>query len=104
MQVVNKFTDIFRPRKVIEQHIAVFGESGSGKTMLVSSFYGWHQEASFKQKHSYSLIASDTTQSHTLLSWYLKMREGNLPSQTAFQSKSYQFNLGYQLKAGHLMG
>lgn len=103
MQVVNKF---FRPRKVIEQHIAVFGESGSGKTTLVSSFYGWHQEASFKQKHSYSLIASDTTQSNTLLSWYLKMREGNLPGQTAFQSKSYQFNLkvkGLKESAGSLV-
>ena len=28
-----------KPR-VLEQHIAVFGESGSGKTVLVSCFYG----------------------------------------------------------------
>lgn len=104
--MVNRFTDIFRSRKVIEQHIAVFGESGSGKTMLVSSFYGWHQEASFKQKHSYSLIASDTTQSHTLLSRYLNMKEGNLPAQTTFKSQSYQFSLkvkGLKESAGSLV-
>jgi ABC-type dipeptide/oligopeptide/nickel transport system ATPase component len=30
-----------------EQHIAVFGESGSGKTVLVSSFYGAAREQQF---------------------------------------------------------
>ena len=31
----------------LEQHIAVFGESGSGKTVLLSSFYGATQEPQF---------------------------------------------------------
>lgn len=30
--------------RVLEQHVAVFGESGSGKTVLVSSFHGATQE------------------------------------------------------------
>ena len=31
----------------IEQQIAVFGESGSGKTVLVSSFYGATQQQAY---------------------------------------------------------
>ncbi len=31
-------------KSALEQHIAVFGESGSGKTVLVSSFYGAAQD------------------------------------------------------------
>jgi ABC-type lipoprotein export system ATPase subunit len=27
-------------KRALEQHIAVFGESGSGKTVMLSSFYG----------------------------------------------------------------
>jgi len=30
--------------RVLEQHIAVFGERGSGKTVLLSSFYGLMRE------------------------------------------------------------
>ena len=37
---------------VLEQHIAVFGESGSGKTVLVSSFYGATQEPEFLELES----------------------------------------------------
>ena len=33
--------------RVLDQHIAVFGQSGSGKTVLVSSFYGAMQEPEF---------------------------------------------------------
>ena len=32
-------------RPEFEQHIALFGESGSGKTVLLSSFYGAAQDA-----------------------------------------------------------
>ena len=34
-------------KRTLEQHIAVFGQSGSGKTVLVSSFYGGTQEPQF---------------------------------------------------------
>ena len=33
--MLNYIAPVFRPRKVIEQHIAVFGESGSGKPTLL---------------------------------------------------------------------
>jgi GTPase SAR1 family protein len=46
--------------KVLEQHIAVFGESGSGKTVLVSSFYGAMQEPQFLQSSLFDVTADDT--------------------------------------------
>lgn len=36
--------------RVREQHTAVFGESGSGKTVLVSSFFGPTQEGSYSNE------------------------------------------------------
>jgi ABC-type lipoprotein export system ATPase subunit len=45
-----------------EQQIAVFGESGSGKTVLLSSFYGPAQESSLDSESSFDLIADDTAQ------------------------------------------
>ena len=47
--------------RVREQHIAVFGESGSGKTVLVSSFFGPTQERSYSND-LWDLIADDTGQ------------------------------------------
>jgi predicted ATPase len=43
-----------RSQKALEQHIAVFGEGGSGKTVLISSFYGATQEPQFLQEHAAS--------------------------------------------------
>jgi ABC-type dipeptide/oligopeptide/nickel transport system ATPase component len=34
-------------KRALEQQIAVFGESGSGKTVLLSSFYGAAQDPKF---------------------------------------------------------
>jgi len=42
------FTDMtVKVKKVKEQNLAVFGAGGSGKTVLLSSFYGASQEPSF---------------------------------------------------------
>jgi hypothetical protein len=46
--------------KVKEQNLAVFGESGSGKTVLLSSFYGASQESSFLAESLYKVLADDT--------------------------------------------
>jgi ABC-type dipeptide/oligopeptide/nickel transport system ATPase component len=46
--------------KVKEQNLAVFGESGSGKTVLLSSFYGSSQEPSFLAESLYKVLADDT--------------------------------------------
>jgi energy-coupling factor transporter ATP-binding protein EcfA2 len=61
--------------KVEEQNLAVFGESGSGKTVLLSSFYGATQESSFLADSLYKVLADDTGQGRRLRQNYLRMRE-----------------------------
>ena len=46
--------------RALEQHIAVFGESGSGKTVLLSSFYGATQEPQFLNASLFDVVADDT--------------------------------------------
>lgn len=83
------------PHKVArEQHIAVFGESGSGKTVLVSSFYGATQEPSFKESSLFNVIAEDQAQGVKLHQNYLGMRNSAArPSPTRFGSSAYSFLL-----------
>ncbi|MGP9747303.1 hypothetical protein [Brachybacterium sp. AOP29-B2-41] len=54
-------------KRDLEQHIAVFGESGSGKTVLLSSFYGATQDPAFIKDNEFNVVADDTGQSHRLL-------------------------------------
>lgn len=79
--------------KVQEQHIAVFGESGSGKTVLLSSFFGPSQEG----PHSnglWDLIADDTSQGNRLYKNYLGMRDrAATPMPTRFSSESFRFTV-----------
>lgn len=78
----------------LEQHIAVFGESGSGKTVLVSSFYGAAQEASFLKKSLHRVVADDIGQGARLNRNYLGMRdEAVAPDSTRFTATSYAFSI-----------
>lgn len=81
-----------RPR-VLEQHIAVFGESGSGKTVLVSSFYGATQEPEFLQSSLFNVTADDTGQGHQLHAKYLGMKDSRPPETTRFSSTPYAFSV-----------
>ena len=88
--------------RIREQHIAVFGESGSGKTVLVSSFYGPTQEGSYSND-LWNLVADDTGQGHRLLQNYLGMRdEAKAPAHTVFEATTYSFSV--KLKGGDLPG
>ncbi|MDQ3573400.1 MAG: ATP/GTP-binding protein [Actinomycetota bacterium] len=81
-------------RGVLEQHIAVFGESGSGKTVMVSSFYGATQEAQFLKSSLFDVTADDTGQGHRLHANYLGMKEsGRRPETTRFSSTPYAFSV-----------
>ena len=81
-------------KSALEQHIAVFGESGSGKTVLVSSFYGAAQEASFLKDSLYRVVADDIGQGSRLNRNYLGMRdEGMAPDVTRFAATSYAFSI-----------
>ena len=80
--------------KVKEQNLAVFGESGSGKTVLLSSFYGASQEPSFLAESLYKVLADDTGQGTRLRQNYLRMRnQAEAPEGNRFTATPYSFML-----------
>jgi Double-GTPase 2 len=83
--------------KVKEQNLAVFGERGSGKTVLLSSFYGASQEPSFRAESLYKVLADDIGQGHRLLQNYLQMRkQAKAPDTNRFSATPYSFALRLQ--------
>ena len=81
-----------KPR-VLEQQIAVFGESGSGKTVLISSFYGATQEPQFLKSSRFHVTADDTGRGHQLHANYLGMKDSRRPEPTRFSSTPYAFTV-----------
>lgn len=80
------------PKKILEQHIALFGESGSGKTVLLSSFYGLMREKVTQERLRLDVVADDAGQGDRLLQNYLRMsREGRVPPTNRFSSTPYAF-------------
>lgn len=80
--------------RVREQNIAVFGGSGSGKTVLVSSFYGAAQEQGFLRESLFHLVADDTGQGNRLRQNYLGMKNGaQAPQPTRFEATRYSFTV-----------
>jgi len=87
--------------RALEQHIAVFGESGSGKTVMLSSFYGATQEPQYLQSSLFHVVADDIGQGSQLHRAFLGMRDSaQLPEATRFTSTSYGFSL--KLKGGNV--
>lgn len=79
--------------RVREQHIAVFGEAGSGKTVLVSSFYGPTQQGSYSND-LWDLVADDVGQGSRLYKNYLGMRDhATTPAQNKFRATTYYFSV-----------
>ncbi|GHH79146.1 ATP-binding protein [Promicromonospora soli] len=77
-----------------EQHIAVFGGAGSGKTVLVSSFYGGAQEHAFLKESLFHVIADDTSQGTRLHQNYLGMKNSaRVPALTRFAATPYSFTI-----------
>ena len=86
-------------KRDLEQHIAVFGGSGSGKTVLLSSFYGGTQDPGFIKDHDVNVVAEDTGQGHGLLQNYYRMRSSaEVPGGNRFKATSYAFSV--KLKKG----
>ncbi|MBT2554485.1 ATP/GTP-binding protein [Arthrobacter sp. ISL-5] len=82
-----------------EQHIAVFGESGSGKTVMISSFYGATQESQYLQKSLFHVVPDDIGQGNRLHKNYLGMKNSaQPPGITRFAATSYSFKI--KLKDG----
>jgi len=83
--------------KVLEQHIAVFGESGSGKTVMLSSFYGSEQEPQNIKKGAFNLVAENAGQGTHLHQNYLGMKNSaRVPDATKFAATSYRFLLKFK--------
>lgn len=80
--------------RVRDQHIAVFGESGSGKTVLVSSFYGAAQEPSFLKESLFNIVADDIGLGNRLQKNYVGMRDRAIPpATTRFSATPYSFSV-----------
>jgi len=80
--------------RALEQHIAVLGESGSGKTVMVSSFYGAAQEPEYQKKSPFYVVADDTGQGNRLHQNFLEMKNSaRLPGLTRFATMSYSFSI-----------
>lgn len=76
------------------QHLAVFGESGSGKTVLLSSFYGHMTEPSTIASSAYRITAKDASQHGSLRQVYLGMRDLNrTPPANRFKKNSFEFEV-----------
>lgn len=76
------------------EQIAVFGESGSGKTVLLSSFYGAAQEQNLDSHSLFDLIADDTAQGIRLHQNYLGMKNAaTAPMTTRFTATEYAFTI-----------
>jgi hypothetical protein len=84
--------------RIREQHIAVFGESGSGKTVLASSFFGPTQEKS-SSNDLWDLVADDTGLGNRLYKNFVGMRDhATAPAPTRFAGTTYYFSV--KLKGG----
>ena len=80
--------------RALEQHIAVFGESGSGKTVLLSSFYGASQEPQYLKKGLFHVLADDIGQGTRLHRNYLGMKNSaRLPATNRFSATTYSFSV-----------
>lgn len=78
----------------LEQNIAVFGEAGSGKTVLLSSFYGPTQEREFEKTSPYAVVAENVGQHARMYRNYLGMRnEARTPIGDRFGGQSYAFEI-----------
>lgn len=78
----------------------MFGESGSGKTVMVSSFYGATQEPQFLKSSLFDVVADDTDQGHRLHANYLGMRDSARPPElTRFSATRYAFSVKLKNKS-----
>ena len=79
-------------KQQIHQHIAVFGQAGSGKTVLLSSLFGRFHEPSTIHKNGYRFLADDSARGNKLLQKYLGIKEqAQAPMQDKFVSSPFGF-------------
>lgn len=80
--------------RTLDQEIAVFGESGSGKTVLLSSFYGAAQESEFLDISDFQLIPESREQGLILQQIFLGMKnDGAVPQSNKLKAHEYSFKV-----------
>lgn len=80
--------------RTLDQKIAVFGESGSGKTVLASSFYGAAQEPEFLRTSEYQVVSESTEQGRILQQMFLGMKDdASVPHPTHLKAHEYSFKV-----------
>ncbi|MGP5290889.1 ATP/GTP-binding protein, partial [Brachybacterium tyrofermentans] len=83
-----------KKKKTLEQHVAVFGESGSGKTVLLSSFFGSMRQFPQAVTLPFDFVAESPAQGTQLLQKYFAMKEdGKLPGSNKYRADTYKFSL-----------
>lgn len=81
-------------KQKLHQHIAVFGQAGSGKTVLLSSLFGRLNEPAAIKKNGYRFLAKDTARGNDLWQKYLGMKkQAQAPMQDKFVSSPFEFRL-----------
>ncbi|GEM_PF-334306 len=76
----------------LDQHIAVFGESGSGKTVLLTSWYGASRQPNAVATMGYKVKAEDFSLGTLLYQSFLGMRDDSkLPMANRFQGVNHSF-------------
>ena len=82
-------------KSIPELSIAFFGESGCGKTVLLSTYFGRLRSQEYREQHGYSLFMSKVAPADRLLSTYFGLSEGRFPD-TSQRFEDFSFDV--QLK------
>ncbi|WP_438020366.1 hypothetical protein WMF18_15395 [Sorangium sp. So ce315] len=76
----------------LDLHVAVFGASGAGKTVLLAAFYRAQTQPSFQQEYAYKIQAVNKAQGNRLLGRFYRLEEGQFPEgSTRFDEIEFDF-------------
>lgn len=76
----------------LDLHVAVFGASGVGKTVLLSAFYRAQTQPAFQEEYAYKIQATNKAQGNQLLGRFYRLEEGAFPEgSTRFEEYVFDF-------------
>lgn len=77
----------------VELRVAVFGDSGSGKTVLLSAFHAEVTSENHLRQHNYRLSMPDGEAQQRLASMYYALEDGHLPDGTVDEFSEHHFGV-----------
>ncbi|WP_437682115.1 hypothetical protein [Sorangium sp. So ce131] len=76
----------------LDLHVALFGASGAGKTVLLAAFYRAQTQPSFQDEYAYKIQAVNKAQGNQLLGRFYRLEEGKFPEgSTRFDEYVFDF-------------